>query len=133
MLGKCKIRDFCMFNFKDMIGIGTDIVSVKRFKGIEKKRAMLEKIFTEKEIAYALSKAVSAETFAGHFAAKEAIIKAFTSFGKKLGFKDVEITHLKNKQPIAFIKNFKGYTILLSIAHETDYAVSSALVTDTQI
>jgi len=73
-----------------MIGIGTDIVSVKRFKGIEKKRAMLEKIFTEKEIAYALSKAVSA-------------------------------------------KNFKGYTILLSIAHETDYAVSSALVTDTQI
>ncbi|MDP2630432.1 MAG: holo-ACP synthase [Candidatus Uhrbacteria bacterium] len=111
-----------------MMALGMDIVAVKRFKGIKDNPLKLEKIFTENEIAYCLSKAVCQESFAGHFAAKEATIKAFSSFGKKLSLKHVEITHSSDGGPFVHIKDSPEYEIMVSIAHEKEYAVASALV-----
>lgn len=116
-----------------MISIGTDIVSIHRFIGVEKKIEMSRLMFTENEFVYCSSKAVSAESFAGHFAAKEALIKAFSSFGRKFLLKDIEIVHLQNGQPKAKIRNSAGYTISLSIAHENNYAIAFALVIKNQL
>jgi holo-[acyl-carrier protein] synthase len=61
-----------------IVGVGTDLAEVARIrKSIARYGArFLNRIYTEKERAYALSKANAAERFAARFAAKEAAMKA---------------------------------------------------------
>ncbi len=110
------------------MGLGTDITAVKRFEDIERHHGKLAKIFTNNEIVYALRKTVSAEVFAGHFAAKEALIKAFDYFGKKLLYVDIELEHAESGAPIAVIKGAESFAISVSISHEREYAIACALV-----
>jgi holo-[acyl-carrier protein] synthase len=58
-----------------IIGIGIDLIEVKRVKALLKK-PNLGRIFTVPEIKYCRSKKNSAESFAARFAAKEAFLKA---------------------------------------------------------
>lgn len=111
-----------------MMGLGTDIAAIERFRGIGGDASRVNRIFTEDEIAYCLSKAVCSESFAGHFAAKEAVIKAFASFDMKFSLKQVEIMHLADGRPYAHIPTMHEYDILLSIAHEKEYAIATALI-----
>ncbi|CAF1661871.1 unnamed protein product [Rotaria magnacalcarata] len=71
--------------------IGIDIVDLRRFEivFIKHNTAFLNKFFTEKEILFGNNKI---NFFAGRFATKEAISKAFgCGFGKKLKWLDLEI------------------------------------------
>lgn len=114
----------------ELIGTGIDIVEVKRLKqSIKKwKGLFLNRIFTDKEIAYAKNKRFSYEHLAGRFAAKEAVIKA--SGGGKFAFKDIEIINSPTGKPcVKLSKNNKKYKISVSISHIKDYAVASAFIT----
>ncbi|WP_394018125.1 holo-ACP synthase [Anaerococcus cruorum] len=55
--------------------IGIDIVDISKFSSKASSR-FLEKLFAEDELNYGFKKQNSLQTFAGIFAAKEAIIKA---------------------------------------------------------
>jgi holo-[acyl-carrier protein] synthase len=62
----------------EVIGIGIDILEVKRIKEIinKKDEIFLKRIFTESEINYCRSKKRLFESFAVRYSAKEAFIKA---------------------------------------------------------
>ena len=76
------------------IGIGTDIESVDRFKKLDRSehRIFLERVFTREEIDYSYSKDSPAAHLAARFAAKEAAVKALSTFTKK----PMEITLVPN-------------------------------------
>jgi holo-[acyl-carrier protein] synthase len=106
--------------------IGIDIVDIARItKAIDRYGDhFLEKIFTATEIRYAKGKRRAGETLAGHFAAKEAFIKAM---GRSLPWKDIEVHHEEGKPFIQFQN--KRYDDV-SISHERTYAVAIATIDD---
>ena len=115
-----------------MIRCGTDIIEVERIKdGIENiGDKFLNRIYTEKEIEYCNSKKVQKyQSFAGRFAAKEAIFKALTDVIEnkyKIEWKDFEIVNNKEGKPIVIINNEyiknRIKDIDISISHCKSYA-----------
>jgi phosphopantetheine--protein transferase-like protein len=75
--------------------------------------------FTAAEIAYCLEKADPLESFAGLFAAKEALRKASHSL-LELSLDAIQIEHDKHGRPV-----FPGHT--LSISHSNGFAVAVAV------
>lgn len=75
-----------------MIGIGVDLVEVPRFREvIARTPAMVQRVFTETEVAYANGQHDPAPRLAVRFAAKEAVLK---SLGLGLGgmpMNDIEV------------------------------------------
>lgn len=75
-------------------------------------------LFTEKEIAYSLSKENPKQTFAGLYAVKEAIFKS----NNNENVKSIKLS-FENDKPA-----YRNY--LISISHSSDYAVATALYID---
>jgi holo-[acyl-carrier protein] synthase len=109
--------------------IGIDCEEISRFNNIADKNRLLKKIFTEKEIDYCLSRANPSQHFAARFSGKEAIIKAFSSFGKKISFKHIEILSLDSGAPFVNLRldDLEQYTVKLSLSHSNNTAVAFAL------
>ena len=106
----------------DRLGIGIDIVEIKRFANKPYKTNMnfYKKIFHESEITYCLNRKNFAECFAGKFAIKESVIK---SIPKKIIFLDILINYSNSKPSVTLI-NDSSYSFLVSLTHEESYAVS---------
>lgn len=126
-----------------IIGIGTDIVNIKRIENILNiyGNKFINRIFTEEEIKYCIKHINSASFFAKRFAAKEAILKALgTGLSKGISFPDIEIKKDHNKKPIVslnskamVILNNKGYNhsdinILLSLSDDYPYALAYVII-----
>ena len=101
--------------------IGCDIEKISRFENKDEK--FLERIFSEKEIAYCNSKKFPFQHYTARFCAKEALVKALSD--KTLIFKDVEILNDENGKPHLKYKDFK---IEVSLSHTKDYAQAVVLV-----
>jgi holo-[acyl-carrier protein] synthase len=121
------------------VGIGIDIVDIKRFRKavIQRGKGFLKRIFTEREIEYAESKKSSYAHMAGKFAAKEAVKKALPE-GARIGLNwpDIEILNSGDGKPYALLHGHArtimdefGLTrVLVSISHTDDLATSNAMV-----
>lgn len=126
-----------------ILGIGTDIIEIKRFQSIFKKTpSVLNRIFTKTEIK--IGKKLSASKrhayYAKRFAAKEAVSKACgTGIGNVISWKDIEISNLKSGEPVATLspntiislkKKFKAknLSLFLSLSDEKDYATAFAVL-----
>ena len=108
--------------------IGVDIESIERFEALDKKDSnrFIAKIFTKKEVQYCFSKKTPAQHMAVRFAAKEAIIKAISSLGKKApAFNAIDI--INDAKGIPSVK-LKGYNIKISLAHCGDKAIAFVMV-----
>jgi holo-[acyl-carrier protein] synthase len=83
-----------------VVGVGTDLVEIDRFRLAMARRARLgERLFSEDERAYAERHRDPAPRLAVRFAAKEAVMKAL---GVGLGafkLRDVEVTRRKGGAP----------------------------------
>jgi len=124
-----------------VVGSGIDIIEVERVQALKDKwaGAFLKRIFTAKELAYANSKKSAAEHLSARIAIKEALIKAFSSNGKKyLGnWKDIEVSNDKSGRPyvilhgnFAEVKKQRGLKqVIISASHSRKYAVASAILT----
>jgi len=114
-----------------IIGTGVDITEVSRLrKAVEKwGDDFLNRIFTEKEIANARSRASIYQHLAGRFAAKEAIFKAIQI--KDLNWKEVQILNDEQGKPYCEILNSQAnkLCVQISISHVKNYAVANAIVT----
>ena len=120
-----------------IIGIGIDIIEIDRIKKSVDRFGdhFLNKIYTEKELEYCLSKHNKYQHLAARFAAKEAIYKA-VACGWENGatWKNMEITNEKNGIPKVellgklkdFIKNDKE--IKISLSHSDNYVTAVAIV-----
>ncbi len=103
-----------------IVGIGCDIVEIKRF--LPRQEALAKKILTPNEYAEytSLAQERALQYVASRFAAKEAIIKAYD---KPLLLSDIEIIKVNNK-PTCIVDDA---TVHLSIAHEKEYTIAYAM------
>lgn len=122
-----------------ILGIGIDIVDVRRMEGIifRWQERFLRRIFTDLEIRYCNNKKNPAQRFATRYAAKEAYIKAVYPKGTEgISFLDIEIVDEKGKRPTinlfgrvkqdvdaAMVKN-----TFLMISHDGNYGIANVVL-----
>ncbi|MBQ3157589.1 MAG: holo-ACP synthase [Clostridia bacterium] len=111
-------------------GVGVDLCEIARMQALLDSGHSLRRMFTEEEQTYIRSKGASAaQTMAGLFAAKEAVLKAL-GVGLTIPMTDIVITHTELGQPVAGLHGKaaeKGGRILLSISHEAGMAAAFAV------
>lgn len=113
-------------------GIGLDMCEIARMQRLLDEGHSLRRMFTAAEQAYIASKGASAaQTMAGMFAAKEAILKAFGT-GMSIAMTDIVITHTELGQPVVTLEGKAaelGSTVMISITHEAGMAAAMAVWT----
>ena len=111
-------------------GIGIDLCEVARMQTLLDEGRSLRRMFTEEEQAYIAGKGASAaQTMAGMFAAKEAVLKALGT-GMTVPMTDIVISHTELGQPVATLTGKAaefGGTLLISITHEAGMAAAFAV------
>ena len=110
-------------------GIGVDIIEIERVDRAIRNPRFVERIFSPAEVEYC-GQSVRAERYAGRFAAKEAVAKAF---GRALCWHDVEILPQKGGAPLVRLSGeaaelLGGRRIMVSISHCHAYAVAQAVL-----
>ena len=105
--------------------IGIDIEEISKFQKMkyENKKNFYNKIFTENEIKYCLSKKNPYPHFTVRFCAKEAAIKATGNL--KLKLTEIEIIII-NKKPILKIPTMHNTKI--SLSHSSKYAIAIVMI-----
>ncbi len=124
-----------------ILGSGVDLCEVPRIEASIARygRRFLQRIYTEREIAYAESKANRFERYAARFAAKEAGMKALgTGWHGGIAWRDFEVLNLPSGRPTlclhgkaAQIAGKLGVqNIALSITHTKEQALALVIVED---
>ena len=117
-----------------IIGIGTDLAEVERYKFDEAALARFaRKVYTEEEMRYAMRKRYWAERLAGFYAAKEAARKAF---GHAIPWRRVSVSHERSGKPILLFHSpyddlpaRRGVTrIHLTITHTASMAAAFVIL-----
>jgi holo-[acyl-carrier protein] synthase len=81
-----------------IVGVGLDVAHVSRYRFGERELAWFaRKVYTEREMAYAMRKRNWVERLAGFFAAKEATRKAF---GHAIPWRSVGVGHERSGKPV---------------------------------
>ncbi len=113
-----------------IVGMGIDLANVSRYRFGERELAWFaRKIYTEREMAYAMRKRNWPERLAGFFAAKEATRKAF---GHAIPWRSVGVGHERSGKPTIELLDraqqlmrLRGVrTIHLTITHTADMAAA---------
>ena len=126
----------------NILGMGVDVVEIKRIKTIIKKNnSFLNRIFTSNEVKYCAKNKKNINCFAKRFAAKEAFVKALgIGFRQNINFNDIDIinnrlgkpsiklNNLLNKK-VKLIFKIKKFNIFLSMSDENNYAFASVIIT----
>lgn len=121
-----------------IIGIGIDLVDVRRIEGIifRWQERFLRRIFTDKEIKYCNNKKNPAQRFATRFAAKEAFVKALYPKGQEgINFRDIEIDERDNRPVINAYNKVKTdlvahqvQKIFVMVSHDGNYSVAQVIL-----
>jgi len=83
-----------------IVGLGTDLVEVARFRlALERRAALAERLFSDDERAYAFQQKDPSKSLAARFGAKEAVMKAMGVGLWKFRFRDVEVVRAKSGAP----------------------------------
>lgn len=108
-----------------IVGVGVDVEDLDRWTTPDLR------LFTADEIEYCAARSRPAESFAGRWCAKEAVIKALAGVAK-LTTRDVAVDVAGDGRPLAKIPQYlreSGIEVHISIAHSstsaTAYAVAS--------
>jgi holo-[acyl-carrier protein] synthase len=118
--------------------IGIDIVQIDRIRQALRRRPRLaSRLFTDQERAYCEGRGDPAPHYAARFAAKEAAAKAV---GRWLRWLDVEVLNESNGRPIMKLhgeaSRLAGTAgagcVLVSLSHDTEYAVACVLLMASQ-
>lgn len=115
-------------------GIGTDIIEIERIKeAINRTSAFKTKVYSKKEIEYIEKKKNPYASYAGRFAAKEAVSKALGTGVRGFSLSDIEILNDNLGKPIVYLYNevkkvAQNLKIQISISHSRDYAVSTVII-----
>ncbi len=110
----------------DIIGIGTDIISIKRLRENPSLKRIADFLLSTKEKRDMKESRDVVQFVASRWAAKEAVIKAYPA---TLTFKDIEIGKSDTKPNVHFKRQKdKDIVAFLSIAHDFDYALAYAIL-----
>jgi holo-[acyl-carrier protein] synthase len=87
-----------------IVGVGTDLVEVDRFRLAMQRRAKLpERLFSEAEREYAFRQRDPAKSLAARFGAKEAVMKAMGVGLWKFKLRDVEVVRQRGGAPTVML------------------------------
>lgn len=122
---------------ESIIGLGIDILEVKRLEEIfkNKKEKFIKRIYTNNEINYCENKKKHLQSYAVRFSAKEAFIKAIDS-KINIAYKDIEIINKSSNKPqvklyrsaLKAAQEKEVTNILISLSHEKNYVVSNIIL-----
>ncbi|MEX1046725.1 MAG: holo-ACP synthase [Actinomycetota bacterium] len=118
-----------------VVSIGVDVCDIGRMeRALARHVTMPRRVFTPEEVAYCETRARPAESYAGRFAAREAVIKALGGYmGKK--WQDISITRAPSGEPAILLsgnakKRAEALGIerfLISFSHERTMAMAFAV------
>ncbi len=115
---------------------GTDLIEIGRVAQAMVRHPLLKaRLFTEAEMAQCEGKGNPAASFAGRFAAKEAVLKALGTGLRGVKWRDIEIITNALGEPevslfgpaLELARNRNLYEIRVSISHSRDLALAFAL------
>ncbi|TMW63553.1 hypothetical protein Poli38472_002494 [Pythium oligandrum] len=126
------------------IGIGVDVEPIMTFENLHGREDFIRRNFTDQEMAYCYSAPHPASSFAGRWAAKEAVIKAISSSapneanmwkGAGAPLREIEIfitasgapSVLLSGHPLQVFNRVGLASLSVSISHSGDYAVAQAV------
>ncbi|CAI5733880.1 unnamed protein product [Peronospora farinosa] len=126
------------------MGMGVDVEPVATFENLNGREDFIRRNFTDQEMAYCYSAPHPAASFAGRWAAKEAVIKAISSStptepnlwkGAGAPLREIEIFMTASGAPSVLLSGYPlqvfnrlGLSKLsVSISHSGDFAVSQAV------
>jgi holo-[acyl-carrier protein] synthase len=123
----------------EIVGLGVDICEISRMeRALQRHPSMRARVFTPEEIAYCDGKARPAESYAGRFAAREAVIKALGGYPARR-WQDISVTRNPAGAPgVLLAGNAKRRAdvlgvsrVLVTFSHEKAIAIAFAVaVTD---
>jgi holo-[acyl-carrier protein] synthase len=116
----------------EILGLGVDICEIARMeRALGRHPTLRGRVFTPEEVAYCDARARPAESYAGRFAAREAVIKALGGYRGR-GWQDISVTRDPSGAPAIRLEgNAKrradgiGATaVLVTLSHERTNAVA---------
>jgi len=116
--------------------VAEEIAAIKGFsveEAINRTSSFKRKVYTEKEIEYIEKKKEPYASYAGRFAAKEAVSKALGTGVRGFSLNDVEILNDELGKPTVTLYNnllnhAEDLKIQISISHSREYAVSTVII-----
>ena len=121
-----------------IVGMGVDITEVGRVQGVIERQGkrFVQRVFTEKEIAYCEGSKNKYERYAGRFAAKEAAMKALgTGWRAGVRWQDLEVVRHPSGRPTLELKGearkiadqMGVKNIVMSITHTAEQAMAQVI------
>jgi holo-[acyl-carrier protein] synthase len=117
-----------------IVGIGIDIIEISRIEKASKE-AFIDKYFTAKEAELFEEKKGRAETIAGNFAAKEAVLKCLGCGIFDMPLKDIEVLREESGRPYVVLygkalekaQEIGAVRVHVSISHAGGFAAAEAV------
>lgn len=114
-------------------GIGVDLLEIERLeRALARRPRLADRLFTDRERAYAEARPRPAQHLAARFCAKEAVMKALGT--PALGFREIEVV-AGDPQPTVRLSGAAarraselGAVPLVSLAHERSHAIATAVL-----
>lgn len=119
----------------EIAGLGVDICEIARMeRALDRHPSMRARVFTEEERAYCDRKARPAESYAGRFAAREAVLKALGGYPRR-GWKDISVVRAPSGAPAIHLagnalrraESLGVAEVLVTFTHEKTNAVAFAV------
>jgi len=121
-----------------IVGLGLDAAEVHRFKELIARYGdrFLQRVCTEREIAYCLARKRAAQSFAARFAAKEAAMKALgTGHAQGVTWRSIEVVRRQGPPQLEFhgaararLAALRGDSALLTITHSETLALAHVIL-----
>lgn len=121
-----------------IVGIGIDLVDIVRMKRVLERwgERFIERVFTEDEKEYALSRRYPHIHLSGRFAIKEALFKAIEGGTNPWIWKEVEVFNDRNGAPKMrlywelkrLISNKRINSVHISISHDHAYSIGQVVL-----
>jgi holo-[acyl-carrier protein] synthase len=128
-----------------IVSVGVDMIEVARIQRALEDRAIgkrfRDRVYTESEIAYCETKKGRGkyQSYAGRFAAKEAVMKALgRGWGSKVSWSNIEVARARNGKPEIVLHNHTSSfaeklgirRLLVSITHTNEHALAYVIAQD---
>lgn len=124
-----------------IVGLGMDIAEIDRVEQVLTRRgpAILERLYTPREVAYCENHKNKFERYAARFAAKEAAMKALgTGWTRGVRWRDIEVVNAPSGKPTLGLEGVSRQiadalhvrNISLTITHSGNLAVAQVIFED---
>ncbi|TFG64763.1 MAG: holo-ACP synthase [Spirochaetales bacterium] len=120
-----------------ILGIGIDMVEIRRIRKWMAAPGLIERYFSENEITWCSKRGKdSALSLAARFAVKEALGKALGTGMKGLALKDTQVDNDEHGKPVIILSGtakelveaMGGNHVHVSLTHEKEHAVAVVII-----